>query len=489
MAKISFRQGIVRHQTDTAGNPVFLNKVGNYVDLVVSPDPTIISFVHDDSDYLYTEHVSVSQAWGPVATGLTTWLYWDLALDSGELSRGLTTLEPIESAARPPNPATGQMWYNSQKNTWFVWNGSRFVEVVRVFAAKVVGGTSFQSMSIDSPTYTGAQTGLTSKRRVGSLVYGKNKKPLRNTNTNKFFTTEDSFVTGVPTSGSHKINNTFITGKAQSPIAAYQCVQYDDFNSVSPANPAFEGKRIFGIIEEDATTNEVVNFITEGIITNESWDWIAAGANANDPVYIDAGGQLSLANTFASASPVGIVLGRRDIFFSPKIFITINVVGSNSGGITPAQAAAIQQNTTNTSINATAIAQLNTIDLPNLISDINGRVLKAGDSLTGKLTSPSTDAGDSGDTLVTKDYVDNNTNLAVGYQAAFTQSLWSVGSPRVFSIPQAIHGLPLNTLYHVTVRDASTGANVGVTTRIDSTTGLVTIETTGATFAGTIRIS
>ena len=489
MATVSFRQGIVRHQSDTSDNPVFLNKSNNYVDLVVSPDPTTIAFVHGDSDYLYTEPTSVSQAWGPITNGLTTWLYWDLSLSDGELTRGTTTIEPIEAPIKPPNPVNGQMWYNTQTNTWYEWNGSRFVEVLRVFAAKMFGGTVFQSMSKDSPAFTGTQVGLTTKRRIGSLVYGSNKKPLRNTNTNKFFTTEDSFVTGVPTSGSHKINNTFITGKANTSIAAYQCVQYNDFNSVSPANPIFEGKRIFGIIEEDASVNEVVSFVTEGIITNEHWDWIAEGAEANDGVYIDGTGQLTLVNDFASASPIGIVIGRTEIFFNPKMFVTVTVDSGASGGLTAAQEAAIAQNTTNTNINTTALSQLNTITLPNLISDMDGLVLRTGDSLTGKLSTPSTDSGDSDNTLVTKDYVDSAIGLTVGYQAAFTAGLWSTNSPKTFQIPQTIHTLPLNTLYHVTVRDASTGVIANVTTMVDTTTGLVTIETVGSPFAGTIRIS
>ena len=120
---------------------------------------------------------------------------------------------------------------------------------------------------------------------------------------------------------------------------------------------------------------------------------------------------------------------------------------------------------------------------------MDGLVLRTGDSLTGKLSTPSTDSGDSDNTLVTKDYVDSAIGLTVGYQAAFTAGLWSTNSPKTFQIPQTIHTLPLNTLYHVTVRDASTGVIANVTTMVDTTTGLVTIETVGSPFAGTIRIS
>ena len=46
--RINFRQGIVRHQTDGADNPVFLQKVGTNVNLLVSPDFTIVSFIQNE---------------------------------------------------------------------------------------------------------------------------------------------------------------------------------------------------------------------------------------------------------------------------------------------------------------------------------------------------------------------------------------------------------------------------------------------------------
>lgn len=495
MARLTFRQGIASHQTDTNFNPVFLDVTAGYVDLVVSPDPTIIAFVHDDSDYLYTESVSVSQAWGPLASGVTSWLYWDLDLVDGTLTRAITTFEPVESNNPPLNPGLDQMWYRPSKKTWYTWNGARFQEVVRVFAGAVIGGTVLQSMSINSPRFTGSQVGLTTTSRVGSLVFGKNKKALRNTGTNKFFTTEDDFLTGVPTSASLRINNNVISGRTVCPVAAYQVVEYNDFNSICLANPAQEGRRLFGIIEEDAALGETVNFITEGVIFNEQWDWVAAGAQANDPLWIDSTGRLVRDNPTVARLPVAIVIGRQEILFAPRLFVTVNVTtgGGTGSGLTAAQE--IQLNTA-TSVSTANQASISTIinttipglelDISTLQTDLADRVLRAGDSMTGPLLGVTTIASDLPTTLTTKNYVDTGDR---GYQAEFDVTIWAGSNPRLFVIPPAIHNLPLNTLYHVTVKDTATNKVVSIDTEIDEITGVITIKTNGAAFAGVIRIT
>jgi hypothetical protein len=492
MARLSFRQGIASHQTDTNSNPVFLDLTTGYVNLVVSPDPTIIAFVHDDSDYLYTESVSVNQAWGPIASGVNSWLYWDLDLVDGTLTRAITPFEPVESNNPPTNPGLDQMWYRPSKKTWYTWNGARFEEVVRCFAAAVIGGTIIQSMSINAPLFTGSQVGLTTRRRVGSLVFGKNQRALRNTGTNKFFTTEDDFLTGVPTSAALRINNNVISGRTVCSVAAYQVVEYNDFNSICLANPAQEGRRLFGIIEEDAALGEIVNFITEGVIFNEQWDWVAAGAQANDPLWIDGTGRLVRDNPTVARLPVAIVIGRQEILFAPRLFVTVDV-NITGDGLTPAQEIQLNTATTVSTANQANISTIITttipgleLDISTLQTDVADRVLRAGDTMTGPLFGITTVDLDPPTTLTTKDYVDTKDR---GYQSTFDVTIWAGSNPRLFVIPPAIHNLPLNTLYHVTVKDTTTTKIVSIDTEIDEITGVITIKTNGAAFAGVIRIT
>jgi hypothetical protein len=328
MARLSFRQGIVRHQTDTLNTPTFLQKVGQFVNLIVSPDPTIVTFVHGTTNYLFTEHVTTLEAWGPFIPGNDVWLYWDLNRVSGIRTFGYTPFEPVEAAIAPITPGTGQMWFNTAFNLWFEWNGAAWVEVIRVFAAKYANSTTLTSMSIDTPIFTGTQVGLTTSINVGSLMYDGEGKPILNSN-KQFFTTEDVFTTGVPSGASLKVNNIILRAQAQQPIAAYNVVAYSDFNKIIPALPFTVLNRIYGITEEGANVDDVVNVVTEGIIFNQAWDWPTAGAAVNAPVFIDNTGQLVLTPSGSDDLAVGAVIGPQSILFDPTLY---GLSSSNSGG-------------------------------------------------------------------------------------------------------------------------------------------------------------
>jgi len=318
MARINFRQGIVRHQTDGANNPVFLQQVGDNVNLLVSPDFTTLNFIHGDKDYLYTESVTVSAAWN-IPAGPDYWLYFDLDKVSGIRTFGQTTLEPVTAATAPVSPAAGQMWFNTAQNMWYEHNGSAFVEKIRVFAAKSVAGTTFISMSANSPLYTGTQIGNTSTVNVGSLAFDSTGSPIVN-QTGKFFTTEDVFTAGVPTGASLKVNNILVRAVAQAPLAAYNVVQFSDFDKINIANPFDAIDSVFGIVDTAVSTGDVANVITEGVIFNAAWDWEGAGAVINDPLYIDATGQLVLATAIPNQIPVAAVIGKQEILFKLGIY-------------------------------------------------------------------------------------------------------------------------------------------------------------------------
>jgi hypothetical protein len=324
--RITFRQGIVRHQTDIGGSPTFLQKVGQYVNLIVSPDPTIVTFAHGQKNYLYTEATSISQAWGPFDTGTNYWLYWDINLVNGERTFGSTVYEPLVRANQPslscvdsfgiPCVIAGRMWYNTVRNIMYEYNGASWVEVVRVFACKLELGTTIRSMSIRAPEFIGTQVGLTTPAYAGAIAFDTAGKPIR-TGDRKFFTTEDMFLTGVPTGASLKVNNIVLIGQAQEPISAFHVVEFVDYNKIIHASPFNSLNKIYGIIEEDAHTNDVINFVTEGLIFNEQWDWDAEGGFVNDKVYITNTGEITLIQSTPNQASVGMIIDRQTILFKP----------------------------------------------------------------------------------------------------------------------------------------------------------------------------
>ena len=334
--RISFRQGIVRHQTDVNNNPTFLQKTGNFITLNVSPDFTIIAFAHGDADYLYSESVTVQNAWGPfIDTNIDYWLYWDLNMVTGVVTHGFTTKEPVESATAPqvfPNDP-GQMWWDTTKNKMFEWNGAAWIEKIRVFACKLEDGTNIVSMSINAPSFVGTQVGLNQTVFAGALIFDHTGKPIRTGDNKQFFTTEYVFTSGVPTGASLRVNNILIPGQAVQPIGAYNVVQLTDFNKIMPADPLQQGRAVYGIIEEDAHQGDVVNYVTEGVIYNEQWDWVAEGATVNTPVYVETGGNITLQSNIPNQLPIGVVIDRQSILFAPGMFpqVTISAAGGDHG--------------------------------------------------------------------------------------------------------------------------------------------------------------
>lgn len=347
MARLSFRQGIVRHQTDTNNNPTFLQKVGDYVNLVVSPSPTIVTFVHGNKNYLFTESVTIIDAWGPLPPGSDVWLYLDLNMITGVRTFSHTAAEPTEAGMAPMLPIVNQMWFNTTINKWHTWSGSSWSEVIRVFVAKYANSTTFVSMSGSAPSFVGTQVGLNVDNTVGAITFDATGAPIRD-GSKHFFTTEDKFVTGVPTGASLKVNNIILRGQAEQPIGAYGVVVYSNYNKIIPAAPFSVLNRVYGITEEGANIGDVVNVVTEGTIYNHLWDWEAAGALINDPVYLGLSGQLQLSATAVDVLPVGAVIGPQTILFDPTLYGLSSGSGPTIGGddlttITNATAISVKQ--------------------------------------------------------------------------------------------------------------------------------------------------
>ncbi len=316
MASISFRQGIVRHT-----KPNFLALNGQAVTLLAATDSLVeIALAQSLKDYLYTEHQTIIDAWtGPFTSGKDYWLFWDINLVSGVRTFGHTCVAPIAQSVAPPTNqlVTDLHWFDLSVNRMKVYNGNSFVEVLRVFAAKLINGVAFQSMSIRAPDFTGTQVGLEVPSSPGALVFDSSGQPIR-TGEGAFFTTEDPFVTGVPTGASLKINSVLVPAAANQPLTKFQVVQFVAFNKIGPATPSATNDVILGMIDHNLAAAEVTNVNIQGLVFNEEWDFTSAGVNA--PIYIGVGGIVSLTPVLALQPAVGRVMDKQTILFSPTLF-------------------------------------------------------------------------------------------------------------------------------------------------------------------------
>lgn len=328
MARFNFRHGIARRQEDGVGNPTYLqpSSGGSYIDLVVSPDPTVFIIAHFDTDYLVTENTSVSQAWGPFTSGTNYWLYWDVDFITGQLTRGFTLLPPIDNPSPPASPSPDQHWFDMVNNVMKVWSGSSWVEKIRIFAAEYNNG----AVLIHQPI--GSQVGLNNVTTfAGPILFDPDGQPLQEFQRNrrgKFITTETPLHSQFARVANFRVEAAIIQGEAQENIPIHHAVAYFDYSQLVLARNTNPARPAIGISAEEMSTGEVRSYITKGFVTNEvDWDWSAYPAGT--PLFVGATGDLvTVPPTATSIQQIATVVNPTTIFVDVKQLITFGT-GTN----------------------------------------------------------------------------------------------------------------------------------------------------------------
>lgn len=315
MARFNFRHGIARRQEDGFGNGANLqpSNGGTFIDIIVAPDPTIFIASHYDVDYMLSENTNVTKAWGPFNGGTNYFLYWDVDLMTGELTRGYTIHEPRFGVQPPPNPSVDQHWFDNNQTVMKVWTGSLWTEKIRVFACKYQQGASI----IDFPI--GTQVGINNAVVfAGAILFDNDGKPLQQFQQNRrgrFITTESPLHSQFSRIGNFRVEAAIIQGKARENIPIHHCVAYAEYDEVVLARNLEPEKPCIGLAAEDMNTGEVRSYITKGFITNEiDWDW--SDYPVGTPIFVGASGNLlpetpPLQNFIQK---VGVIINRTTIY-------------------------------------------------------------------------------------------------------------------------------------------------------------------------------
>lgn len=292
--RIPFRQGIVRYQTDDANpvaNPTFLQRSngGASIDLVVAPNPTIVTIAHgNDHDYLIEESLSISQAWVGFTTGSDYWLYIDIDVNTARRTFGWTTLEPVYGPTMPVGGVPDLHWFDTTNKVMKVMNDTGyFVEKLRVFLAKYEGG------AVINPLPYGSQVGLDVQATAGTILFDENGDPVlqgRNRRVGRFAHTETNFSTHASSGTMVKLEAVIEVAEAVNNIAAYQLVAYKGANRIGYASSDDPTSTIVGISREAMFVGEVGSYVSQGTVTNPSWNW---SEPAGTSLFCDATGQVT----------------------------------------------------------------------------------------------------------------------------------------------------------------------------------------------------
>lgn len=320
--KLPFRQGIVRYQTDVANTPTFLQRAtnGDFVDLIVSPDPTIITIAHGNANYTIEESYTVRNAWGPFQTsGQTQYLYWDIDLLTGNLSRGASLYSPVSQATEPVAPLHDQHWFDTSTMTMKVWYhpvGSiipgKWLTKIRLFAGV------YSSGGIIEPYNKGSHVGSTIPCFSGYLLKDHLGQPLR-ANDGTFLTTESQlYVTNAPNpSYPIKVETILLYAKASEYIPKFSLVTLTGGNTMHLGRSSMTDLQLTGIVNEEYYPGEVGVIIRVGVVSNDQWTF--APADIGKPFFCGPTGELSLtAPTSGFVQQCGIVTDKDQVYMDIK---------------------------------------------------------------------------------------------------------------------------------------------------------------------------
>lgn len=317
--KLYFRQGIARTQSDAIGSPgIFIQRGrvtagGQFFDLIVSPDPTLIVFAHRDSNYIVEETRTVTDAWGPFTGSQNRWLYWDINPATGVLTRKFTLVEPsLSSGTAPVNPVVDQHWFDHQTTTMRFWNGSRWIECIRVFAAKLRSGSMIE------PYQIGSQVGIAGydgQYEGGSIVLDVMNVPLLQSN-GTFVTTVSPLAMVHTGTRRIKFEAEVATGIASQFLNRYSLVQMRPGRQLVLANSSDPYSRVAGMVVEEISANEVGTVITEGLVRNDSWNFTKAQVGRS--VFCSSSGSIS------TTPPVtGVLQAVGYVYDSQSVYLNI----------------------------------------------------------------------------------------------------------------------------------------------------------------------
>lgn len=282
MAQISFTQGIVRTHVDAM---LFTN--GNStIQLNGQTLPVQLNFADGPNDnYFWEEATLVNPAWTDLPVSNDYWLYVDIDALTSVRTFGITTLEPLAQTNTPSTPTVDQHWFDTRSTQLVmnVWAGTKWVQKIRVFMARVNGLTIF-------PYSEGTQVGLNTPVSSGKIMYDNENKtqPIKQFDRRgrgKFVTTESHIFVQFSNISGFKVAQAIVEGTAIEPISEHVAIAFRgdvDPSTMREVGLAKNGTSqaalpgpfpAVGVSTEAFVTGETRTFVTTGYLTDDNFNW------------------------------------------------------------------------------------------------------------------------------------------------------------------------------------------------------------------------
>lgn len=287
--KLPFRQGIVKYTEDNNKTAIFLDADtrDNYVNLQVSKysDRVLITFAFHNSNFLFEETKSVYHAWGPFSSNVRYWLYWDINKLTGYRTFGSTIHEPIVSRDTPILPKEDQHWFDLNETCMKVYNGTAWVQNIRVFASEYING-------IITPYPLLSQVSIFTECEAGFIVYDDLNTPTSRATPNgayNFLTSDTIFAGSKSVTTTVSLNQSITHGIASEDLPKHSLVSYEPDGTLKLASYDDEYKSIVvGVTTHDVAAGESFYYKSTSYITSSDIYW---RAEPSSPLYLGLHGK------------------------------------------------------------------------------------------------------------------------------------------------------------------------------------------------------
>ena len=129
----------------------------------------------------------------------------------------------------------GRHWFNTTTSTHYVLVGARWVERLRVFAARLNNLTFSPLGGKVPPDFTGTQVGLNVRNQSGRVVFDSSGMPIQKDD-GTFFTTEDQFFANASRVDAIRLESNVARAQCGDPnIAAFTVVAWTDEDLIQQA--------------------------------------------------------------------------------------------------------------------------------------------------------------------------------------------------------------------------------------------------------------
>ena len=331
--KIDFRQGIVQARSES-GTPDFLeyNPQNNTMTVDITDTRLLVTAAYKAANYTY-EHRETQSAvfgplewkasWGPAQPSPTYYFYWDFHMATGQVTTGYTPFAPAHGYAKPATPGKDQHFFDLNDKVMYLYTGTQWVPVIRVFAGSIALGTHvivhqpFGSQIGYSKT---AGTMIEPDAETGYVMYGMDMKAIR-TQDGYFFTTVTPATTYHGSFSSPirlELANSQAT--ASEPVPQFYCVTNLGNDTIGLADGAMASKRAIGVADIPAAVGQAVTYVADGLLYSDSWNWnVALGKD----LFCGRTGELIQGEPVGSGTlsqKIGTIIGPKTILIQIDLF-------------------------------------------------------------------------------------------------------------------------------------------------------------------------